>query len=242
MGDQAVPAGQIGAVPRGGTTCSGSSGRSPSATPPRHPRTSPPGSARPRPQLGDRVLILGHHYQRDDVMRWADARGDSFGLSRIAAGPPRRRVRRLLRRPLHGGVGRRAHRRPPAGAPARPERRLLDGRHGRHRPGRRGLGGAGTGHRHRAGGPGHLHELLGRPQGLRRPPRGLGLHLVQRPGRAHLGPRPRWGRRSGPRRQGPLLPRPAPRPQHRLPARLHGRRHGPVGPQGRARRTSPSPT
>ena len=31
------------------------------------------------------MLILGHHYQRDDVMRWADARGDSFGLSRIAA-------------------------------------------------------------------------------------------------------------------------------------------------------------
>ncbi len=36
-------------------------------------------------QLRDRVLILGHHYQRDDVMRWADARGDSFGLSRVAA-------------------------------------------------------------------------------------------------------------------------------------------------------------
>jgi quinolinate synthase len=36
-------------------------------------------------QLGDRVLVLGHHYQRDDVMVWADARGDSFGLSRIAA-------------------------------------------------------------------------------------------------------------------------------------------------------------
>jgi quinolinate synthase len=35
--------------------------------------------------LGPRVLVLGHHYQRDDVMRWADARGDSFGLSRIAA-------------------------------------------------------------------------------------------------------------------------------------------------------------
>ena len=30
--------------------------------------------------------MLGHHYQRDEVMRWADARGDSFGLSRIAAG------------------------------------------------------------------------------------------------------------------------------------------------------------
>jgi quinolinate synthase len=35
--------------------------------------------------LGDRLLILGHHYQRDEVMRWADARGDSFGLSRLAA-------------------------------------------------------------------------------------------------------------------------------------------------------------
>jgi quinolinate synthase len=35
--------------------------------------------------LGRRLLILGHHYQRDEVMRWADARGDSFGLSRLAA-------------------------------------------------------------------------------------------------------------------------------------------------------------
>jgi quinolinate synthase len=35
--------------------------------------------------LGDRLMILGHHYQRDEVMRWADARGDSFGLSRLAA-------------------------------------------------------------------------------------------------------------------------------------------------------------
>jgi quinolinate synthase len=36
-------------------------------------------------ELGSRLLILGHHYQRDEVMRWADARGDSFGLSRLAA-------------------------------------------------------------------------------------------------------------------------------------------------------------
>ncbi len=35
--------------------------------------------------LGRRLIILGHHYQRDEVMVWADARGDSFGLSRIAA-------------------------------------------------------------------------------------------------------------------------------------------------------------
>ncbi|MGH9008007.1 MAG: quinolinate synthase NadA, partial [Acidimicrobiales bacterium] len=41
------------------------------------------GAAKAR--LGDRVFILGHHYQRDEVMAWADARGDSFGLSRTAA-------------------------------------------------------------------------------------------------------------------------------------------------------------
>ena len=35
--------------------------------------------------LGERVFILGHHYQRDEVMRWADARGDSFRLSQLAA-------------------------------------------------------------------------------------------------------------------------------------------------------------
>src|SRR5437879_6861140 len=35
--------------------------------------------------LGSRLVILGHHYQREEVMRWADFRGDSFGLSRLAA-------------------------------------------------------------------------------------------------------------------------------------------------------------
>jgi quinolinate synthase len=38
--------------------------------------------------LGDRVYILGHHYQRDEVMRWADARGDSFRLSVLAKERP----------------------------------------------------------------------------------------------------------------------------------------------------------
>jgi quinolinate synthase len=36
-------------------------------------------------QLGDRLMILGHHYQRDEVIRWADAVGDSFKLARLAA-------------------------------------------------------------------------------------------------------------------------------------------------------------
>jgi len=34
--------------------------------------------------LGDRLLILGHHYQRDEVIRWADKIGDSFKLARFA--------------------------------------------------------------------------------------------------------------------------------------------------------------
>ena len=35
--------------------------------------------------LGDRLLILGHHYQRDEVFRHADFSGDSLKLSREAA-------------------------------------------------------------------------------------------------------------------------------------------------------------
>ena len=40
---------------------------------------------RAKATLGERLLILGHHYQMDEVMKFADAAGDSFGLSRIAA-------------------------------------------------------------------------------------------------------------------------------------------------------------
>ena len=36
-------------------------------------------------RLGPRVMILGHHYQRDEVIRFADQTGDSYGLSRKAA-------------------------------------------------------------------------------------------------------------------------------------------------------------
>lgn len=38
--------------------------------------------------LGDRLFILGHHYQRDEVMKWADARGDSYRLSVLAQERP----------------------------------------------------------------------------------------------------------------------------------------------------------
>ena len=38
-----------------------------------------------RAALGDRALILGHHYQRDEVIRFADITGDSFKLAQSAA-------------------------------------------------------------------------------------------------------------------------------------------------------------
>ncbi|MCS1350010.1 quinolinate synthase NadA [Mechercharimyces sp. CAU 1602] len=35
-------------------------------------------------QLGDDLVILGHHYQRDDVIQYADYRGDSLQLAKVA--------------------------------------------------------------------------------------------------------------------------------------------------------------
>ena len=38
--------------------------------------------------LGSRVFILGHHYQRDEVIQFADTTGDSFKLAQEAAARP----------------------------------------------------------------------------------------------------------------------------------------------------------
>src|SRR6188474_3493880 len=38
--------------------------------------------------LGGRVFVLGHHYQRDEVIQFADVTGDSFKLAREAAARP----------------------------------------------------------------------------------------------------------------------------------------------------------
>lgn len=39
-------------------------------------------------KLGDKVFVLGHHYQRDEVIQFADVTGDSFKLARDAAARP----------------------------------------------------------------------------------------------------------------------------------------------------------
>src|SRR5438105_13108220 len=38
-----------------------------------------------RAELGERVTILGQHYQRDEVIRFADFTGDSYRPSKLAA-------------------------------------------------------------------------------------------------------------------------------------------------------------
>jgi quinolinate synthase len=43
---------------------------------------------RARAALADRAFVLGHHYQRDEVIRFADVTGDSFKLASEAAARP----------------------------------------------------------------------------------------------------------------------------------------------------------
>ena len=103
------------------------------------PASDPTWSTRARAAkaaLGDRVFVLGHHYQRDEVIQFADVTGDSFKLARDAAARPDAEYivfcgvhfmaesADILTAPR------------PAGDPARPGRRLLDGRHGRLPAGR----------------------------------------------------------------------------------------------------------
>ena len=43
---------------------------------------------RAKERLGDQVFVLGHHYQRDEVIAFADVTGDSFKLAQQAAARP----------------------------------------------------------------------------------------------------------------------------------------------------------
>jgi quinolinate synthase len=56
------------------------------------PPASDPGlvarAAAAKAALGEKVFVLGHHYQRDEVIQFADVTGDSFKLARQAAARP----------------------------------------------------------------------------------------------------------------------------------------------------------
>ena len=53
------------------------------------PAPSEPGlverARKARAALGSSTMILGHHYQRDEVIEFADITGDSFKLAQAAA-------------------------------------------------------------------------------------------------------------------------------------------------------------
>lgn len=44
--------------------------------------------SRAKVALGERLVILGHHYQRDEIIKYADYRGDSFKLAQLATRHP----------------------------------------------------------------------------------------------------------------------------------------------------------
>ena len=98
--------------------------------------------------LGDRVFVLGHHYQRDEVIRFADVTGDSFKLAREAAARPEAEfivfcgVHFMAESADILDLAR------AEGDPPGPGRGLLHGRHGPADPGRGRLGRPGRG-RHR---------------------------------------------------------------------------------------------
>ena len=92
-----------------------------------------------RRELGSRAVVLGHHYQRDEVIRFADFRGDSYKLAQEAA---RTSAEYIVFCGVHfmaESADVLAHA-GPAGDPAGPQRRLLHGRHGGDWPGGKLLG------------------------------------------------------------------------------------------------------
>ncbi len=160
--------------------------------------------------LGDKVFVLGHHYQRDEVIQFADVTGDSFKLARDAAARPEAEYI------VFCGVHFMAE---SADILTAPEQKVIlpDLAAGcsmadmaRHRAGRGRVGRADRGRRRRRRRTGDLHELLRRHQGVLRQARRRRLHVVQRAGGAGVGLRA-----EGAGHQGAVPARPAPRSQHR---------------------------
>jgi quinolinate synthase len=60
----------------------------PGALPPASDPTLVERARTARAALGERAFVLGHHYQREEVIRFADVTGDSFKLAQQAAARP----------------------------------------------------------------------------------------------------------------------------------------------------------
>ena len=60
------------------------------------------GIAAAREALADQLVILGHHYQRDDVIKYSDFRGGLLQALQNGRGRARCQFRGVLRRPFHG--------------------------------------------------------------------------------------------------------------------------------------------
>ena len=192
--------------------------------------------------LGDRVVILGHFYQREEVVRHADYVGDSFQLANAAKAHPEAEA--IVFCGVHFMAETADLLSTPEQAVILPNlaagcsmadmadidqveecwEQLAEVYGDMDAPDADGL---------RARHPGDVHELLGRDQGVRRPPRRHRVHVVERADRAGVGVRARAPRA--------VLPRPAPRPQHREgdgraaradadvePAQAAGRQHRPT--------------
>ena len=137
--------------------------------------------------LGDRVFVLGHHYQRDEVIQFADVTGDSFKLAREAAARPEAEYivfcgvhfmaesadiltspdQQVVLPDLAAGCSM---------ADMADYQQVVEAWDV--------LADAGVADCHRAD---HVHELLGRHQGVHRRARRRGVHLVQRRTGAALG-------------------------------------------------------
>ena len=114
-----------------------------------------------RAALGDRLVILGHHYQRDEVIKFADYTGDSFKLANAIAKHPQADyivfcgVHFMAESADILAMPHQTHH--PAGSGGR----LLDGRHGAGRSARDLLVGADAARPRFARGPDHLHQFRG---------------------------------------------------------------------------------
>ena len=175
--------------------------------------------------LGRRLVILGHHYQRDEVIKFADYTGDSYKLARQVSQHPDAEFIVFCGVHFMAESADVLSARSSAGDPAGPRRRLFDGRHGRRPISSRSAGPTSSRcsarRRREPSCSGHLHQLRRVDQSVLRRARRRRLHVVERGGDAEVG--------VGARRADSVPARSASRPQHRLQDGRAARRDGGVG-------------